>query len=176
MVNEKIEKQGFIDYEDVKDLKFVASIRLTQKLLRCAEKISYHVGQDFNELLEAIGLKEPEEKKEDPEKKGQSKKIALQGLFNLFILNGYVDDKPNELLDELVGILSEIVRVKKDIILDSSAEVLLELIIRSIFNYRNEANKSFFTTTLINTVLPILSKVIPTLSGMSNKNLNLVSE
>lgn len=173
-IKEKIIVQGFIDVDDVKDIKFITPIFLSQKLLKLLEKIAIHIGINKDELGYILGLKKKpitEIKEEEKAKDEVNLNQALVGAFKIFVLDAYDDNgKPNDLLDELVTILSKIISYDKEIILSSDIEVFIELVFRPYFKYRNEVNKGFFTSMLISQVTPYLGKVFPSLVGMRTES------
>jgi hypothetical protein len=89
----------------------------------------------------------------------------------LFVLNAYdEEEKPNDLLDEMITILSKIIRVDKQIIFDYDIEVLIELLFRTHIKYRNEGNKSFLFSQAIEAIKNFLGNKIPSLFGMNKES------
>ena len=175
-LQDKIKQQGYIDVEDIKNLKFITPILLSQKLLRLLEKVAKEIGVNIEDLKALFGFKnqvkpESEVVKEQEKTNENTLNIALMNSFKLFVLNAYdEEEKPNDLLDEMITILSKIIRVDKQIIFDSDIEVLIELLFRTHIKYRNEGNKSFLFSQAIEAIKNFLGNKIPSLFGMNKES------
>ena len=175
-LQDKIKQQGYIDVEDIKNLKFITPILLSQKLLRLLEKVAKEIGVNIEDLKALFGFKnqvkpESEVVKEQEKTNENTLNIALMNSFKLFVLNAYdEEEKPNDLLDEMITILSKIIRVDKQIIFDSDIEVLIELLVRTHVKYRNEGNKSFLFSQAIEAIKNFLGNKIPSLFGMNKES------
>ncbi len=175
-LQDKIKQQGYIDVEDIKNLKFITPILLSQKLLRLLEKVAKEIGVNIEDLKALFGFKnqvklESEVIKEQEKTNENTLNIALMNSFKLFVLNAYdEEEKPNDLLDEMITILSKIIRVDKQIIFDSDIEVLIELLVRTHVKYRNEGNKSFLFSQAMEAIKNFLGNKIPSLFGMNKEN------
>lgn len=175
-LQDKIKQQGYIDVEDIKNLKFITSILLSQKLLRLLEKVAKEIGVNIDDLKALFGFKtqikpENEITKEEEKTNENTLNIALMNSFKLFVLNAYdEEEKPNDLLDEMITILSKIIRVDKQIIFDSDIEVLIELLFRTHIKYRNEGNKSFLFSQAMEAIKNFLGNKIPSLFGMNKES------
>ena len=175
-LQDKIKQQGYIDVEDIKNLKFITPILLSQKLLRLLEKVAKEIGVNIEDLKALFGFKnqvKPESKVVSEQEKTNENtlNIALMNSFKLFVLNAYdEEEKPNDLLDEMITILSKIIRVDKQIIFDSDIEVLIELLFRTHIKYRNEGNKSFLFSQAMEAIKNFLGNKIPSLFGMNKEN------
>lgn len=175
-LQDKIKQQGYIDVEDIKNLKFITPILLSQKLLRLLEKVAKEIGVNIEDLKALFGFKnqvkpESEVVKEQEKTNENTLNIALMNSFKLFVLNAYdEEEKPNDLLDEMITILSKIIRVDKQIIFDSDIEVLIELLFRTHIKYRNEGNKSFLFSQAMEAIKNFLGNKIPSLFGMNKEN------
>lgn len=175
-LQDKIKQQGYIDVEDIKNLKFITPILLSQKLLRLLEKVAKEIGVNIEDLKALFGFKnqvkpESEVVKEQEKTNENTLNIALMNSFKLFVLNAYdEEEKPNDLLDEMITILSKIIRVDKQIIFDSDIEVLIELLFRTHVKYRNEGNKSFLFSQAIEAIKNFLGNKIPSLFGMNKES------
>lgn len=175
-LQDKIKQQGYIDVEDIKNLKFITPILLSQKLLRLLEKVAKEIGVNIEDLKALFGFKnqakpESEVIKEQEKTNENTLNIALMNSFKLFVLNAYdEEEKPNDLLDEMITILSKIIRVDKQIIFDSDIEVLIELLFRTHIKYRNEGNKSFLFSQAMEAIKNFLGNKIPSLFGMNKES------
>lgn len=175
-LQDKIKQQGYIDVEDIKNLKFITPILLSQKLLRLLEKVAKEIGVNIEDLKALFGFKnqvkpESEVVKEQEKTNENTLNIALMNSFKLFVLNAYnEEEKPNDLLDEMITILSKIIRVDKQIIFDSDIEVLIELLFRTHIKYRNEGNKSFLFSQAMEAIKSFLGNKIPSLFGMNKES------
>ncbi len=175
-LQDKIKQQGYIDVEDIKNLKFITPILLSQKLLRLLEKVAKEIGVNIEDLKALFGFKnqvklESEVIKEQEKTNENTLNIALMNSFKLFVLNAYdEEEKPNDLLDEMITILSKIIRVDKQIIFDSDIEVLIELLVRTHVKYRNEGNKSFLFSQAMEAIKNFLGNKIPSLFGMNKES------
>lgn len=175
-LQDKIKQQGYIDVEDIKNLKFITPILLSQKLLRLLEKVAKEIGVNIDDLKALFGFKtqikpENEITKEEEKTNENTLNIALMNSFKLFVLNAYdEEEKPNDLLDEMITILSKIIRVDKQIIFDSDIEVLIELLFRTHIKYRNEGNKSFLFSQAMEAIKNFLGNKIPSLFGMNKES------
>lgn len=175
-LQDKIKQQGYIDVEDIKNLKFITPILLSQKLLRLLEKVAKEIGVNIEDLKALFGFKnqvkpESEVVKEQEKTNENTLNIALMNSFKLFVLNAYnEEEKPNDLLDEMITILSKIIRVDKQIIFDSDIEVLIELLFRTHIKYRNEGNKSFLFSQAMEAIKNFLGNKIPSLFGMNKES------
>lgn len=175
-LQDKIKQQGYIDVEDIKNLKFITPILLSQKLLRLLEKVAKEIGVNIEDLKALFGFKnqvkpESEVVNEQEKTNENTLNIALMNSFKLFVLNAYdEEEKPNDLLDEMITILSKIIRVDKQIIFDSDIEVLIELLVRTHVKYRNEGNKSFLFSQAIEAIKNFLGNKIPSLFGMNKES------
>lgn len=175
-LQDKIKQQGYIDVEDIKNLKFITPILLSQKLLRLLEKVAKEIGVNIEDLKALFGFKnqikpESEVVNEQEKTNENTLNIALMNSFKLFVLNAYdEEEKPNDLLDEMITILSKIIRVDKQIIFDSDIEVLIELLFRTHIKYRNEGNKSFLFSQAMEAIKNFLGNKIPSLFGMNKEN------
>lgn len=175
-LQDKIKQQGYIDVEDIKNLKFITPILLSQKLLRLLEKVAKEIGVNIEDLKALFGFKnqikpESEVVNEQEKTNENTLNIALMNSFKLFVLNAYdEEEKPNDLLDEMITILSKIIRVDKQIIFDSDIEVLIELLFRTHIKYRNEGNKSFLFSQAIEAIKNFLGNKIPSLFGMNKES------
>lgn len=175
-LQDKIKQQGYIDVEDVKNLKFITPLLLSQKLLRLLEKVAKEIGVNIEDLKALFGFKnqvkpESEVIKEQEKTNENTLNIALMNSFKLFVLNAYdEEEKPNDLLDEMITILSKIIRVDKQIIFDSDIEVLIELLFRTHIKYRNEGNKSFLFSQAMEAIKNFLGSKIPSLFGMNKES------
>lgn len=56
-LQDKIKQQGYIDVEDIKNLKFITPILLSQKLLRLLEKVAKEIGVNIEDLKALFGFK-----------------------------------------------------------------------------------------------------------------------
>ena len=175
-LQDKIKQQGYIDVEDIKNLKFITPILLSQKLLRLLEKVAKEIGVNIEDLKALFGFKnqvkpESEVVNEQEKTNENTLNIALMNSFKLFVLNAYdEEEKPNDLLDEMITILSKIIRVDKQIIFDSDIEVLIELLFRTHIKYRNEGNKSFLFSQAMEAIKNFLGNKIPSLFGMNKES------
>lgn len=175
-LQDKIKQQGYIDVEDIKNLKFITPILLSQKLLRLLEKVAKEIGVNIEDLKVLFGFKnqvklESEVVNEQEKTNENTLNIALMNSFKLFVLNAYdEEEKPNDLLDEMITILSKIIRVDKQIIFDSDIEVLIELLFRTHIKYRNEGNKSFLFSQAMEAIKNFLGNKIPSLFGMNKES------
>lgn len=175
-LQDKIKQQGYIDIDDIKNLKFITPLLLSQKLLRVLEKVSKEIGVNIEDLKALFGfktqIKQDDKVVDEKEKTNENTlNVALINSFKLFVYNAYdEEEKPNELLDEIVSLLSKIIRIDKQIILDSDIEVLIELLIRTHIKYRTEANKSFLFSQAMEAIKNFLGNKIPSLFGMSNES------
>ena len=175
-LQDKIKQQGYIDVEDIKNLKFITPILLSQKLLRLLEKVAKEIGVNIEDLKALFGFKnqvkpESEVVNEQEKTNENTLNIALMNSFKLFVLNAYdEEEKPNDLLDEMITILSKIIRVDKQIIFDSDIEVLIELLVRTHVKYRNEGNKSFLFSQAMEAIKNFLGNKIPSLFGMNKES------
>lgn len=175
-LQDKIKQQGYIDVEDIKNLKFITPILLSQKLLRLLEKVAKEIGVNIEDLKALFGFKnqvklESEVVNEQEKTNENTLNIVLMNSFKLFVLNAYdEEEKPNDLLDEMITILSKIIRVDKQIIFDSDIEVLIELLVRTHVKYRNEGNKSFLFSQAIEVIKNFLGNKIPSLFGMNKES------
>ena len=175
-LQDKIKQQGYIDVEDIKNLKFITPILLSQKLLRLLEKVAKEIGVNIEDLKALFGFKnqvktESEVIKKQEKTNENTLNIALMNSFKLFVLNAYdEEEKPNDLLDEMITILSKIIRVDKQIIFDSDIEVLIELLFRTHIKYRNEGNKSFLFSQAMEAIKNFLGNKIPSLFGMNKES------
>lgn len=172
---EKIKTQGYIDFDDVKDIKFRTNLLQSQKMLSLLKKVSLTIDCKFEDLLAVFGLKEQETKKDLNLPK------IIGSIFDIFFLNAYVENEnkeltPNMFLDELVTILSSITKIDKNIILESHQEVVLEMVLRSYVGYRTDSNKGFFSSIAITKILPQFMNFIPLLNGMNRESLNIQNE
>jgi hypothetical protein len=172
-MTEKIKNQNFIDFDDVKDICFRTTLLQSQKLLWCFHKIALSLDVD-------VDLKKIQDSLESDNNEGINIPQVAVKVFNTFMFNAYIQEgdnfKLNPLLDELITILSSITKFSKEILLDSHQEVLLEILLRVYFGYRNEANKSFLSSRLVKGLAPHFMKFIPLLNGMNRENLNIQSE
>ncbi len=176
-LNEKIQQQGYIDVEDIKNLKFITPLLLSQKLLRFLEKVSLEIGVNIDEIKALFGFKtqikkESESNEQEQEQaKETSLNTALVNGFKLFVCNAFDEnEQPNDLLKEMIDLLSKIIRIESEIILNSDIEVLIELLVRTHVKYRTEANKGFLFSQAMEGIKGFLGNSIPSLFGMKKEN------
>lgn len=178
-LNEKIQQQGYIDVEDIKNLKFITPLLLSQKLLRLLEKVSLEIGVNIDEIKALFGFKTQikkeseatEQEQEQEQAKETSLNTALVNGFKLFVCNAFDEnEQPNDLLKEMIDLLSKIIRIESEIILNSDIEVLIELLVRTHIKYRTEVNKSFLFSQAMEAIKGFLGNNIPLLFGMKKEN------
>lgn len=171
---EKINKQGFVDFEDIENLKAVTNFEKINSVLSYLEKIAGQLGFNYSDLLKLFNLKEVVETQFESSFL-QSLLKNIDGLPQRFYEVFLKQD--SELTKELSEILSTIYKnVDATIIYESHVEVQFELLLRSVFGYRDMVKKTLITTKAYNLAVNIMQVRYPSLIGIIKEKLNIKSE
>lgn len=196
-LKEKIQDQGFIDFEDVKDIKFVSNFDTLADIMNFIKNLALTLGFEYDSFLEFFGLKDKQESKKTTEnlekETNDSIKIENESIksFDFSSLLSKINiiflQKNSPFPRDLSKILSKIIKlqgmVKKEkdpnftleleqIIFESHFEVQKELLFRSIFGYRDTVKQNFFTTKFLKLAVSLIQERYPMLSGLISEKLN----
>lgn len=176
-LQDKIKEQGYVAFEDIEHISFITNFAKLGNILSFVERLAIELNLNYDNLkmlLNSNNINSEDELK-------NILKDTLKDVFNNLnqlpaLLQTLFMKKDSVFPNELAELLSSVTKIDANYIFESHFEVQLELLLRSVFSYRNTVKKNLFTTKAFNLAVNIMQTVSPSLIGTIKEKLNIKKE